>query len=956
MDEHIFALSPAQQNSQPLTNFQTIATSSWHNITAWVFNVTRHAPFIGELALAGPRMFTKLGSYLAISDSMDSYKHLAPPSRRAFPEAAEANIHNILEPRNGMFETINPGASDGEVGFDNQASSSLSLEGGRGLGSVFNYATSKWAISCIAMAIILNRTHIFAATRRRLRFRWYTRLLLRLLPLILLSLQSIRLLRSIQCQSSSSFSEYRWLDRSKSSDLASAHPNTFFNKLSSVLLLGASDRQSCEAINMVPHFNGGTVNEIHGSLSILWPLFGVLCLSHFIETLCCAVTGRPLSIETGMTLFEQSLAFAEADASANNQLGWGAFARNRHSDQPEGVLGAYISITRSAVLSRVNTSPEVLFIAFLSSMTHVSSHVLGVLDAQSKYRLVNTGFWGFCFMGTIVWSALEFELGNPSTQSLLRFPTVCIIGFVPHVLVLSGIIVCFMIYGLALILSAMAPITNLSASTLRRRLANAHSNMQANVSLAEIRITRDMDFYTALLRTGFAVITMASEAVYLNEERNVNIQQHTWLEEERLREIEELQSQAAASRVSNAEYDQIGTIGLIPVKEGTKPGVSGYGRERAAQKVPRSRSDRAARLGTGATERSSRWLTALDFLLNIARLFVRAGALSMLWLLGWARVRTQPAWLLRLVRSRKHRTEDSASRGKRAEFSSQHTTYLTGERIFPRMEEIDVETEFRRKNANQNEASLDAELYQYWASGGWWGVSDASGDYVPEESNDLWDTTSVLSTSSVGTDDDEASERPTFGNNSQDTLTRTSTIFSRERSPTADTIWDTNHLARLLHPATIEEREEAQALSAHLESDKIITRSAFRRREQVRRSRILLHPGFMNDNMNNANDRNTRVRLDDEDRVLEQIILSRRRLSRPGIPERQPGSDLGMGIEDSQSMPCVVCHTSVRTIIVWPCRCLSLCDDCRVSLAMNNFDRCVCCRRDVLSFSRIFVP
>ncbi|GAB0138308.1 hypothetical protein EsDP_00006544 [Epichloe bromicola] len=385
--------------------------------------------------------------------------------------------------------------------------------------------------------------------------------------------------------------------------------------------------------------------------------------------------------------------------------------------------------------------------------------------------------------------------------------------------------------------------------------------MQANVSLAEIRITRDMDFYTALLRTGFAVMTMASEAVYLNEERNVNIQQHTWLEEERLREMEELQSQATGSRFSNAEYDQIGTIGLIPVKEGIKPGVSGYGRERAAQKVPRSRSDRVARLGTGATERSSRWLTALDFLLNIARLFVRAGALSMLWLLGWARVRTQPAWLLRLVRSRKPRTEDSASRGKQTEFLSQHTTYSTGERIFPGMEGIDVETEFRRINANQDEVSLDAELYQYWASGGWWGVSDASGDYVPEESNDLWDTTSVLSTSSVGTDDDEASERPTFGNNSQDTLTRTSTILSRERSPAADTIWDTNHLARLLHPATIEEREEAQALSAHLESDKIMTRSAFRRREQVRRSRILLHPGFMNGNMTNAKDRNTRFGL-----------------------------------------------------------------------------------------------
>ena len=62
--------------------------------------------------------------------------------------------------------------------------------------------------------------------------------------------------------------------------------------------------------------------------------------------------------------------------------------------------------------------------------------------------------------------------------------------------------------------------------------------MQANVPLSGIRITLHMDFYTALLRTGFAIMTMASEAVYLNESRGVSIKQRTWLEEDRLREIE----------------------------------------------------------------------------------------------------------------------------------------------------------------------------------------------------------------------------------------------------------------------------------------------------------------------------------------------------------------------------------------------------------------------------------
>ncbi len=63
--------------------------------------------------------------------------------------------------------------------------------------------------------------------------------------------------------------------------------------------------------------------------------------------------------------------------------------------------------------------------------------------------------------------------------------------------------------------------------------------MQANVPLSNIRISMHMDFYTALLKTGFSALTMASEAVYLNESPEVNVKHRTWLEDDRLREIEE---------------------------------------------------------------------------------------------------------------------------------------------------------------------------------------------------------------------------------------------------------------------------------------------------------------------------------------------------------------------------------------------------------------------------------
>ncbi|POR37410.1 Protein ASI3 [Tolypocladium paradoxum] len=962
----------------PPSSLQTAGASGWYNLTAWAVNVTRYAPFLEELVWAGPRMFMKLGSYMALSEPLD-----APPSHHYAsttvgadllrPLAADPNLYNILEPNPGL--PASPGHASVAASEDPLTHASrLSLDGARGLGSVFSYATSKWALSCIAMAIVLNRTHIFAATRRRLRFRWHIRLLLRLAPILLLVVQVCRLLQSIQCQTSPDFARLRWGDSNRSSDLMFSHPSALLNALSSNLLLGATDEQSCVAAGMTPASVPGAPQSLQGSLSLLWPLFGTFCLSHFLETVSCAVQGRPIAAETGMTLFEQSLAFAEADAAVSNQLGWGAFSKTQQaSGQSSSSLGSAIALTRSMILKRVNTAPEVLLVAILSSMTHVTSHILGVFDLQAKYRLVNTGFWGLCFMVSIVWSAFSFELGNPSAQGLLRFPTVCIIGFVPHVLVLAGIATCICIYGLALLLSALAPPADeqLSSMSLRQRLAHAHNNMQANVSISDIRITREMDFYTALLRTGFAAITMASEAVYLNEDRGVSLQRHTWLEEARFREVEELQRQCIGMGLPNSRHDQIGTIGLIPVKGGSVAASNGYSRERAAQKLPKGRGERGLRVGTGAAERSSRWLMALEFLLSIGKLVARVGALSVLWVLGAIRIRAQPAWLLWLARRPKSTDDEKkASKLERDLRARRQPTPYDDNTLIPRTDGIDVETEFRRLSGFEDEERLDNDLYRYWLKGGWWGSCDSSGNFEPSPTDDDWDNTSVVSMASAGGDAAEEEGEWESEDDGLRTPTQRSPRLSRgdddddddDDAPFVDSPLGMGDLARLLHPTSREERDEALTLAAHLQSNAVMTRASFRRLEHLRRTRILTTPGLGGSPHGGGGSgplgRNVRLGADDEERLLEQLLLSRRQASpRAGavLPIAGPGSvDASAG--GGESPPCVVCQSSSRTIIVWPCRCLSLCDDCRVSLAMNNFDKCVCCRRDVMSFSRIFVP
>ncbi|KAH8879458.1 putative amino acid sensor-independent protein [Thozetella sp. PMI_491] len=988
------------------------ANSSWHNFTLWTaqhlgyaVNMSKLAPSFEDLVWAGPRMVMKLGklgSFISFPDAIDGF------GQRVIPESTDAGVFHATTTGTGMTGSFlaesTPAVADVLAAEQdpNAFVARFSLEGAKGLGSVFSYATSKWALVCIAMAVVFNRTHIFAATRRRLRLRWPIRLALRIMPLVLLILHARRLLQSIQCQTSPDFGELRWGNASKSSDLMFTQTNSFLHGLSSTILFGATDKESCESVRMVP-WDDQEQPELRGSLSRLWPLFGTFCLSQFVEVVSCTVQGRPVSAETGMTLFEHSLAFAEADAAISNQLGWGLFANGSNSTA-SGTLGSNIAITRAMIMKRVNTPAEVLLVAFLSSMSHITSHLLGLFNLQSKFRLVNTGLWGLSFMGSIVWSAFTFSIDDASAQGLLRYPTVCIIGFIPHVLVLAGIFVCCFIYCLALLLSALATPENteIQHMTLMQRLAHAHNNMQANVSLSDIRIRMDMDFYTALLRAGFGAITMASEAVYLNEDRRVNLKRYTWLEDERFREIEELRMQWIGGGIPGSRFDSVGTIGLVPIKDGQMHATSGYAREKAVQKIAKPGGNKRIRDGVGAAERSGRWLMALEYIMHINRLMLTAWALMVVKVLSFVGIRNSPRWLVWLAQRPKVDSPNSrrSNQQERGPATAEWMSPGPGSYnfIIPRTDRVDVEVELRRRLRNSrpgepgdrltgeapiNENELDSRLYTWWLKGGWWGTADNSGDYVPPANEDPedeaydpdWDTTSIISTTE--THDSEAGWESDPEDASLDDGQRTPTqdhphpnpftsgapnpfsALTRESTPLHDSPMDMADLARLLHPASPEDREDARALAAHLNSDGIMTRSRFRQHEQRQRAQVLLsHAGrfsLSSDAMG----------PEEETRRLEQILLSRRSSAaaraasgagEAGVTEGAGTWATGAAGLGPDGPQCVVCQSAPRTIIVWPCRCLSLCDDCRVSLAMNNFDKCVCCRREVISFSRIYVP
>lgn len=770
----------------------------------------------------------------------------------------------------------------------------------------------------------------------------------------------------MRCQTGDILSEKGFSDIEKILNGAFTRDGGPLQALSSRLVFWQTEEESCMSAGMIPP--AGQRSPVFGSSSVLWPLFMSLCISHFVETISCALEGRQPMAETGMTIFEHSLAFAEAEAVVRSSVGLGLFGLPSVPATPSSTQSSSISptpssntskqfITRGMIMQRLNVPPEVLLIALISSLSHLSSHVLGVMGLQSKFRFVNTGIWGICFMCAFGWSFVKFSQASDQTDlGVLRYPTVCIIGFIPHLMIIVGSLMCMGIYGLATLLTALSPTRDMTGG-FWQRLKTAHRNLQANSFLSHIHITWRDEFYTTLLKVGFQVLTAATEAVYFNEGAVVTLNQRTWLEEKRIDELTQTRKVLSKVRESIPQEIQGGIIadglGLVDSdsfpENVSVPISSGYARERKTTK-PTALVGAAAMKeeGTGGSQRSGRWVLSWILLKQVSQLVLCCIAKAAASLLVCSRLIESPLWLENIATLPAVREVRKAAPPPSTERKTLEFWMLTddGSLQLPSSDNVDVEFETRKRLLQSDspqdgsEHSIDKQLYSWWKNGGWWGEVDSSGDYVPSTADE--DDISVASTV-----DDETSAWESETDDGRRTPTQAQYDRTRSVSQSAEDSLD--HLARLLDPKTLEDKQEARLLAQRLSKAGPMTRSQYRNsleREKLR----LIAPSSRSLN----NNRDTELARQEEEDLLEQIIISRRSITvQPTTPKTwNEGAD-GMGESGPQ---CVVCHSTARTIIVWPCRCLSLCEDCRVSLAMNNFGSCVCCRRDVVAFSRLYVP
>lgn len=834
-------------------------------------------------------------------------------------------------------------------------------------------------------AVVLNRAAVYSSSRRHLTLHWRARLLLRIVPILLFLYQIYTLLRTLRCQTGTNIPRLRFTESEKVINAAFTGDGGFLHRASSALLFWESEYESCEGVNMVPL--GENVLDFVGSSSVLWPLFLSLCLSALMETISCALQGRQPMAETGMTIFEHSLAFAEAEAVLRSSINPALFGVPKSSSSasatptsvadPESTADAAIQtfrFTRPMIIRRLNVPPEVLLIGLLSSCSHLSSNVLGLCGLQARYRLVNTSIWGILFMVAFVWSFVRFFHSTSDLDvTVIRYPTVCIIGFIPHIMVVLGILVCAMIYTVALTVTLLSPPSpQLAHLGFMDRLRAAHGNLQANASLSNIKISWEEDFYTTLLKVGFAVLTNASEAVYFNEGTNVTLRSTTWLEEKRYDELVRSSGQRRRRSIVPPELQGDSSvaegIGLVDEEvsfafDGA-PLTSGFARERKTTKTHSKVGAAAIREeGVGGSQRSGRWTMSWKLLHETFSLIVCCFARLIIKTFRKLNVRRIPFGGRLLTYSR---LVEGGSQEQVRQTSAKPLDFWLlsdhGDLSLPNDRNVDVEVEMRKRLENGqlpgarrlSDDKMDSNLYSWWKNNGWWGDLDSSGEYIPTEPDD--DATSMVSfatSASHHEDDRESVASSGWGSESDDgcrTPTQVQPRYSRESTPSiSDPI---TNLAHLLDPKTIEDRQAAKLLARRLQNTGPMTRHQYQQLLDRDRSRVLApnHPAL-------KTGKAPYMTPEEEEDLLEQIILSRR----VDAPKSDPASSgnlwtdgaEGMGSEGPQ---CVVCHSSPRTILVWPCRCLSLCEECRVSLAMNNFGSCVCCRRDVVAFSRLFVP
>lgn len=754
-----------------------------------------------------------------------------------------------------------------------------------------------------------NRTVFFATPRRPLVLNLWSKLAVLIVPIALLSVQGVKILQALHCQTRPGANDF---------DMVRGPPYNaqFVGERAAITAFGQPWQESSHLHKLVSaplHLHPSlspicrpvafpdtaTIDVPPGSFVNLMPLLLAFCLSEIVATFINTLQGRKNSRHIALSIFQHSLAFAEAETILTNLV---AFGNDQYAATP------------GLVVRKLNASVDLLLICLISTLSHLSTNLLEIVGKRDSSHLVNSAVFGLLYLSVFLWDLARITRAPLDGLFLLRIPTVCMVNmfsWIPHFLLIMAMLACVTIFALTLLVSTLAitPAVADPNMSFAARVTNAYSNLQATTVLATagvgLGINWHDDFFACLCKNGFALLGAAATTAFLREFKPVNIPTMTWLERRKLAALSRI---VAERRVAPLVSDN--DLSWRP--------RSGYSMEQKQQ-----------------TDRE----VLTNVLQNRHPLAGDPGARAGRFARVWALNSDVTCLVSAMISSYRRRASDTSTPDLSTATASTSTGIDMAADTY-----IELRRKIKRRAPRMNEDNVEAKIYKEWASGSLWGDVDDSGDFDQDDQ----DMTSEVSASVTGDSD---------------------TSSDGARTPTqadvdAKRLLDTAHLARLLAPHTATDREEAVMLSAHLQSQGPVTRRRYAG-QQTLSDAALVVSGFGSLNNNGGS---TRTAEAESQKRLEEFILEQRARTptnrATGSAQERTDGTAGAGrtwVDGGEGMgeggpQCVVCQASPRTIMLWPCGCLAICEDCRMGVANNNFTECFCCRTKVERYSRLMVP
>ncbi|KAG5420369.1 hypothetical protein I9W82_002250 [Candida metapsilosis] len=243
-----------------------------------------------------------------------------------------------------------------------------------------------------------------------------------------------------------------------------------------------------------------------------WPIFLTFCSSAFVETFIACIQGRKPFTESGITIFEHSLAFQEF--SSNGAF---FFSNSYNYKRP---------------------TESLLITSLFSILNHLNIHV-GAMVNDNKYRLIPSTTLGLGYLTYFVSAFWK--------RKVFQFPIILIMTFTPQVLILFVILVSLSILVTAVVVNGFR-FEGLNYASFFQNGEQTEDNIGENEvdeehnSLANFNIKLSDDFYTALLNLGVLAITSAGKSTYIKELSLVTLDNETWVERSLLQRVKSMQA------------------------------------------------------------------------------------------------------------------------------------------------------------------------------------------------------------------------------------------------------------------------------------------------------------------------------------------------------------------------------------------------------------------------------